>query len=375
MTMMIQMRTRWKASSPALVRSAAATLAALATLLSVPSGLTAQTGIEDLCDLPGLAELEVSDVCAAAAQGASSAQAVMGLAYSGGSANIGYSDGGLRLGAIPRASFGIRLNAVQLRMPDLISDQVGGDPDGFLQKYGIVVPAGIVDGSFSLYEGTDLSPSVGGIGGLSLIGTASYIPLPSEDGFDGAGLAWGVGARVRLLRESFKAPAIALTVVRRSLNRVSFGDVCPGGTQPLANPDPAGPELLGCAGEGDDGEIGFDLTNWSSRLTMSKKLSILSGTLGVGYDRNSSDLNFGARSSVDNGAGVFPLVRFENLAVKSSGWNAFAGASLNVLIASFTGEVGWAPGHQSLERFKSLASEFDPEDGNFFGSFGVRIAL
>ena len=48
--------------------------------------------------------------------------------------------------------------------------------------------------------------------------------------------------------------------------------------------------------------------------------------------------------------------------------------SFTVLVGTITLEGGWMQGGDTIEGFPS-GSDFDPEEGNFFGSLGVRLSL
>jgi hypothetical protein len=277
---------------------------------------------------------------------------------------------------IPRVSAGVRLNVVPVELPDIVADQIPGQGGSFTERYGAVVPAFAADFSLGLTGGHDITPGIGGIGGLTLIGSASYLPFEMfTDDFDEADLAYGIGGRLQLLRESFVAPALAMSVMRRHLGTVTFGDICPAGLTSTSAASPENTEVGGCPSSGDPGEIGFDLTSWSGRATVSKHLLGIGGLLGVGFDSYDSDLDFGFRGESIGGTGVAPGFRVHDEKLESTRWTFFGNLSYTLLVASLTLEGGWQQGDAPIDGFDDLDSNFDPEDGVLFGSIGFRIAL
>src|SRR5690606_35699275 len=131
---------------------------------------------------------------------------------------------------------------------------------------------------------------------LSVLGSISFLPFDmlGAEGFEGEDLAFGLGGRVHLLRESFFVPGISGSVMWRSLQRVEFGDICPSGVIQAQVPGST-QTFPACAGSGDHGEFSFDLTDVSARLVASKHLIGLGFTAGFGYDEYDSDVAFGFR--------------------------------------------------------------------------------
>jgi len=124
------------------------------------------------------------------------------------------------------------------------------------------------------------------------------------------------------------------------------------------------------------GEFRFDLSTWSARAAVSKHLLGLGLTGGIGYDRHASDIAAGVREP----QGAFPGVdaeyaRVTDVELTQGRWSAILDGSFSVLVATFAVELGWLPGSDALTGFPESASDFEPEDGSFFGSVGVRVAL
>lgn len=320
------------------------------------------------------------DYCFAIAQAVESAQPQLGIVIAGGNPTLGSNElRGIRLGVLPRFSATVQLSAARVRLPDI--------EDASTAMTGrIEAPAPALSGSVALgvFPGFSTSPTVGGIGSLDLLGSATWLPFNTigVDGFaeDAAEFAYGFGARVGLLRESFTTPGISVSLMYRRLNRVRYGDVCPPG---------AGASLLGvqgngydldaglCAAPGDPGEFAFDLTDWSGRAVVSKRLLGLDLAAGAGYDRFQSEIEFGLGATPELPlVGVQPVfIRASELDVDSDRWSAFGNVSLPFLLAALVAEVGWMEGGDPIPQFDVAGSDFDPREGILFGSVGLRLSF
>jgi hypothetical protein len=179
--------------------------------------------------------------------------------------------------------------------------------------------------------------------------------------------------RVGLLRESFLTPGVSVSVMYRRLGKVGFGAVCPGGESPA----PGGGDGICTGDRGDVGEFQFDLTDWSYRGVVSKRLLGFGLTAGLGYDRYDSDVRYAFRYEQPGLPGTPTLTRVRRspeVEVDNGRWSAFLNSSFTVLVATFTIEGGWMAGGDAIQGFPS-ASDFDPGEGNFFGSLGLRLSL
>lgn len=335
----------------------------LALGAALPARSAAQSSLaSDCAALAGVGE-GARELCIAAAQAAASAQPELGVLIAGGNPTLGTAGtGGLRLGILPRVSAGVQINAVSARFPDLRSTE-----GATTKEYHAFAPAIAATASVGLYNGADLAPGVGGFGSIDLLGSATWLPF-HPDGLDESDLAYGVGARVGLLRESFVLPAASVSLVRQRLNRVGYGNVCPGGESPTAPPGGA------CLGGGDPAEFGFDLTTWSTRAVVSKQFLGLGAAAGIGYDRSHSDIRYAVRYR-DPVSGLTRVFRPEPKDLSQGRWSLFANGSFSLLIARFAVEAGWLQGGDPLPEYRELDAKFDPTQGSFFGSIGMRVAL
>jgi hypothetical protein len=345
----------------------------VAGLLSTAAGRAyAQGGIAAQCAAPG-----VPEECYVVAQAVESAQPQLGILIAGGNPTLGTaSGGGLRLGVLPRVSASANLNVVFIRLPEILAEQVGGTAQRLNEVAGIPAPALSGTVTVGVFPGFSAIPTIGGIGSLDLIGTATWLPLSSasSEGFESgaAAASYGAGVRIGVMRESFVTPGISVSVIRRSLGDVGYGDICPGSELRTGN----GPTLTAsrCLGEGDPGEFGADLTDWSTRAAIGKRLLGLGLTAGVGYDRFSSDVRYGFRAPENTPVTQPNAYRLTGLDLDANRWSAFLDASFTLLVATVGAEAGWLQGADAIEGFPET-SDFDPGKGTFFGSVGVRVSL
>jgi hypothetical protein len=339
------------------------------------------------CDLPEVELLGARERCIAVAQGVESAQPQLGILIASGNPVIGTaSTGGMRLGLIPRVSASVKLNAVFFEIPDILAEEAGAGIQALNDAVGIPAPALSGDVSIGLFSGLSIAPTIGGIGSVALLGSATWLPFSAFDvegfGEDSQDLAYGVGARIGLLNESFTVPGVSLSIMYRNLDEVAFGNVCEAGIAPVLFTDPRtgqDREIQVCPGGGDAGEFSFDLTDWSGRLAVSKRFLGLGATAGVGYDQFESEIGFGFRSPesvrlADNTT-VTPVFRVEDLSLESDRWSVFGDLSYTFLLATVALEGGWMQGGEALPDFENLESEFDPGEGTFFGSLGIRLGF
>ena len=342
-----------------------------------PVAASAQ-GVSGTCTRPEVPSA-ARDYCLIVAQAVEAGQPQFGILLAGGNPTIGTaSGGGLRLGVLPRVNVAGNLNMVFIHLPEILADQAGGVARSVNDVVGIPSPALAATATVGVFPGFSAIPTVGGVGSIDLIGTASWVPLSagSVEGFeDGTSdVAWGAGVRIGILRESFLTPGISISVIRRGIGEIAYGNVCPavaipgGGDESFSSGNCATPQ-------GDAGEFSVDLTDWSTRAVIGKRLLGMGLVAGIGYDSFSSDVGFGFRppeGSVPGQPNFFARAR--GLDLDSNRWSAFLDGSLTVLVATVGAEIGWLQGSDEIEGFPS-ASDFDPGNGTFFGSVGLRVSL
>lgn len=322
------------------------------------------------------------EFCATVAQAVESAQPQLGILVAGGNPTLGSaSTGGLRLGVLPRVSATAKLNLVFVRLPEILAEQAGNAAERLNQAVGIPAPAVSGTASVGVFPGISVAPTIGGIGSIDLLGTATWLPfeVAGGGGFRDAtsDIAYGGGVRVGLLRESFTMPGISASLMYRKLGRVQYGQVC-SGTAATSTERGQGYQIAAgaCAGGGDPGEFSFDLTDVSGRAVVGKRLLGFGLAAGVGYDRFSSDIGYGFRAPSRSVAGQTNyFARVSDVQLDRDRWSAFANGSFTLLVATLAVEAGWLQGSEPLTDFRRAVSEFDPGEGTFFGSVGLRLAF
>lgn len=357
-------------------------MAAVALALGAAPAFAQDEGLAAPCNDPRLPS-SARENCVVVAQAVESAQPQLGILLAGGNPTLGTaSTGGVRLGVLPRVSATAKANLVFIHLPDILAESAGGAVQRLNSSVGIPAPALSATASVGVFPGVSLLPTIGGVGAVDLLGTATWLPLSTFDteGFsrgDVPDFTWGLGARVGLLRESFTTPGVSVSLMYRRLADLSYGNVCEspalGGV--TENGDGYTVNAGACpSGSGDPGEFHMNLTDWSTRAAVSKRLLGLGLTAGVGYDRFGSDVGFGLRTSCPAGVTSSCYARFSDLSTTSSRWSGFVDGSFSLLMATLAAEVGWLQGTDPIRGYPT-SSDFDPGKGTFFGSVGLRIAL
>ena len=349
--------------------------------LLVPTFAAAQSsgsggGVGAACaEIPMTYSADTADFCYSVAQAVESLQPQVGIAVAGGNVTAGSATrGGIRLLPIPGLTLSAKLNVAAARIPD-ITDPASGAGRTTRERS---VPVPVVQGvaAFGLFSGFSASPTLGGIGGLDLLGSVSWLPLNSSRDFgkNSAAAAFGVGGRVTLLKESFVTPGVSLSVMYHDLGRVSYGNVCdpPGATAGFQN-DEFRFESGACAGGGDPGEFNFDLQDWSTRAQVGKRFGPFGVAAGLGYDRWSSEIDYGFRGSCIGVPNCF--VRVSDVQLDSDRLSTFADASFGGVLGAVVGEIGWMQGSAPIGGYQAALNDFDPKSGTFFGSVGVKLSF
>lgn len=331
-------------------RPVAAALLVLLALL--PADGAAQDGprLADRCLLSFLDPASVQ-LCQDAAAAVEALQPEAGMLMVGGNPVLGTASPlGTRFRFMPRLNLGLRINLVSIDLPDVLD--YPDDPALPAGQLGFAVPMPQLDVSVGVFDGFELAPSMTGLAAVELLGSASFLILPGDEGFQDDATAYGLGARIGLLRESFVAPGLSLSILHKWIDRVQFGDV----------------------GEGDDAQFGTDLRVWSFRAGISKSFLVFGLAAGLGYDDYESDVDLAIRSpspllpTPDGGVAIIP--EDDPARLESDRWSGWVNASYILLFLNLVAEVGW---QQSESVTFSTGDEI--EAGNLFGAIGIRISL
>jgi hypothetical protein len=283
-------------------------------------------------------------VCAAAVDGTRAFHPVIGVLVSGGNPTIGSAG---TLGGLGHASFTIRANAVELVLPDLEYDGSASTvPAG--DKFW--APAPLAEGSLGIYKGL---PS--GLLAVDLLGSAQLLPTDQIDNVTveaGArrigdiAFGLGYGARVGLLREMGPLPAVSVSIMRRDIPEIAYGDVS----------------------AGDRYSYAVDLHATNLRLIASKRLLMFDLAAGLGWDKYTGDALIRFRDPITGTPQPGVPVELESSRVLS-----FLNAGMSLSVVRLTGEVGYQSGKD--QNLSTEFEDFDTTKGKFFAGLGLRVGF
>lgn len=312
-------------------------------LLAGPSVGAAQDRIQALAVECGDGSATTTARCREVALRTQAARGAVGLLAAGGPELPGASGTvGLRIGNVPRISLAARLLGADAAFAAGLPPEGDPLPGGTLAGDDAFVTGLHLTGVVGLFDGFSPVPTVGGLLSLDLMATGSFLFLPEDRGFPGSEFAFGTGARLGLLRESFTLPGVSTSFVHRW-----------GGEMTVAG----------------GGSGAFDLSVSSFRATVGKDLVGVGVLLGGGLDRFT-------------GGASISLTEMEG-GVGDPGWDAstggftdtrpvlYGGATLSFLVLQLSAEVGWADGFDTVPGRPS--GGFDPTVGSWFGGLAARL--
>lgn len=308
---------------------------ALGTLAGSAQGASAQEAemlVSRCISGAGVARVWCEEVAIAA----QALRAGLGFVGAGGTDVPGSSSTlGKKLGSMPRVSASVRTTLGRLKSP-----RVTGVSRPDVDDQTLWVPT--IQGSIvvSVLDGFSVVPSVGGLFSLDLLATASYLRLPSEFGDHTKTL--GVGARLGLLRESFTAPGVSVSVVHRGYGEATYGDRTV-----------------------DNAEITFDLSTTSVRAIIGKDLPFIGFFAGVGWDWHRGDMSL--RTTAPGGGISTAMDDFTDRRTVY-----FGGTSWSFLVLQGSIEAGWSSGFGDLP---GRTGDFSASSHPLFASAALRVTL
>ena len=305
----------------------------------LPRGRTEPEGVVELAGACAAENPDRVSACRELALAALAVQRGVGLASALGSDVPGTaSTAGRRLGNVPRIAFSVGLNGLQLGMPQVSARSAQGlEEDEVATVIGVrgVVAAGVLDG-------LQVTPGVGGIFSVDLIGLFSHLWLPDGAGFGAPSTGMGLGARVGILRESFNVPGISVSLARRWHGTIKVGD----------------------AGDGNPGELETDLEVTSLRAVLGKNWFVLGLMAGAGWDRYAGEAVVAAGGELDDPGSATGNLASERTVVFAAGW-------YNFLISQISAEIGVADGVS--DPFTGRSGGYDPARRDWFASVSMRV--
>jgi len=155
------------------------------------------------------------------------------------------------------------------------------------------------------------------------------------------------GARVGIMNGFFPIPAVSVSVMRRSLPRVQFGDLA----------------------KGDNYQFDTDLKATNIRVAASLRFLLLDVAAGFGFDHYSSTGHIAYCSSPQ------PLCARQTVTVPVTNNRqvVFADAGLNLMVLKLIGEIGYQTGKD--QKLSTTYRDFDPTAGHVYGGVGVRFSF
>jgi hypothetical protein len=275
--------------------------------------------------------------CALVAATAHALQGGLGLLLgAGGPFPASPSTAGQRLHGSPRYLFDAGMGLASFTHPDLASS---GAPE---RRRTAVAPRLSV--GVGVFEGVSPAPTIGGLGALDLVGELRLLPVPTFDGLDGRSWAWGVGARIGVVRESFSLPGITLSAMHRRSGALDYRSV----TQASAGVTVA-PRVT------------------SFRAVVGKDLMELGVSGGIQRDRIRGDATVHATAAGDPGGGSG--TGRGSLPVDRTTW--FVGVNRTWVVSQVALELGWSPAPDSPRGIPAVI--YDGPAGGVAGALTFRV--
>ena len=281
----------------------------------------------------------------------------LGAVVAGGNATLGV---GGTLGGLGHIYISGRANIVSSNIPradQVVPSTSGAHSDQYPTQSQI---AGIpqADVAIGLFRGIPLG--VTNVGGIDLLGSASYLPAINASGVHlttpNGSVKFGGGVRLGIVQESILFPGISVTYLRRGLPTV---------------------DLLSNNSNGDTLHVkNIDLTTDSYRLVASKSLLIFGLAAGVGQDRYNTSATGSAFVAARGIAGVgTPAASVGPISMnqKLTRTTYFVDGTMHFLVVNVIGEIGRTSA-VNIPTYNSFAGSAAGA-AQTFGAIGVRLGL
>jgi hypothetical protein len=287
----------------------------------------------------------VQAVCNRAIDALKMLHPAVGLIVSGGDPTLGTARA---LGGFGHFFVSGRVNAVNVRAPS---------PDTTFGQITIhdFVPAPVVEAGIGVWPGLG-----NGLLAVDALFSATLVPTHAVDKLSvdssaahlgSMALGFGYGARVGVFGGVFPIPALSVSVMRRSLPRLTYGRLA-----------------ASSLSSGDAFDFNTDVHATNVRVTAGYHLEVVDVVAGFGFDHYTSD---GLLLYYDNpplsSVALVPFTPRNNRQV------IFADAALHFAVASLGAEVGYQTGKD--QHLSTIYSDLDAKSGHFFGGLGLRVGL
>jgi hypothetical protein len=284
------------------------------------------------------------NLCNAIVDGARGFQPILGLLTSGGAPVLGAGDA---LGGFGHLFVTARVNAAHVVLPDL-------NYDGSTTTVGagstLFFPSPVVELALGIFGGTRT-----GLFALDFLGSAQLLPTNQIDNFSVASIArklgsvalgLGFGGRLGVVRETPVVPGISVSVMRRDIPEVRYGDL----------------------GTGANLTFATDLKATNLRAIATKGFGIARVSGGIGWDHYTGRAQVQFRNSITS----IPEAALQ-LDLASSRVLGFADAGLDLRHFKLTAEAGYQFGRD--QHLVTTFTDFDPSGGRFFAAAGLTVGL
>jgi hypothetical protein len=293
---------------------------------------------------PYAGQTRTFNICNAVIDGAEAFHPVLGVLTSGGTPVLGTATS---LGGFGHLYVSARVNATRVVLPDL---SYGGSTTTVGAGDKLFFPSPVLEAAMGVFRGMR-----GGLLALDLLGSAQLLPTTQIDNFSVApgarrigsvALGLGFGARVGILGETAVTPGVAVSVMRRNIPQLRYGDL----------------------GNGANLSFATDLDATNLRLTVGKRFSVLNVAGGVGWDRYTGDATVQFRNPTTG----IPASTID-VALSPSRTMGFANAGLDFQHFKITTEAGYQLGRDP--HLVTTFTDFDPASGRFFAAAGITMGL
>lgn len=282
----------------------------------------------------------VQAACQKALDAVKTLHPLAGAAISGGDPELGAAG---TLGGLGHLFISARVNVVQFAVPSPDTTKTTPAKGG--------VPAPVVEAGIGLFPGIGNGLlSVDALASATLLPTTQVSNLTVDSGASKIGklaLGLGYGARIGIIKGSFFIPSVSVSIMRRNLPRLRYGQL---GATPAT---------------GDAFSFDTDLHATNIRVVAGMHLLLLDVAAGLGLDHYSST----AHLTYYNPA----VPQTDEISLTNNRQVLFLDAGLNLLLVKVVGEIGYQTGKD--QKLSTNYSGFDPKAGHVFGGAGVRISF
>jgi hypothetical protein len=288
---------------------------------------------------------QAQNVCDAAVDGTRLFHPIAGLLVSGGNPVIGTAQS---LGGFPHLFLGVRANMVKVGLPDLAYD---GSSNTVPLDDEILFPSPVIEGGLGIWKGLNRGLlSVDALASAQLLPTDQVDNLTVDEDARNIGdiaLGLGYGVRVGLLEGSFPVPSVSVSVMKRTIPRIQYGDLTDGS---------------------QDYQYAVDLQATNLRAVASTRLAFLNVAAGLGWDNYTGDAQILFREPL-TGIPQPPI----DIELDNSRTMIFLDALLDFPVFKIGAEIGYQSGKD-----QDLPTDFegiDDTEGKIFGSVGIRFGF